>query len=109
MFDVHVHDVSARIRKGFPELGRTRAQMLARIVDPPPWTDTVMVFDQRTGRQLVVAFVNRPASAATGRVVLDLLVFPDAWRADLAHALQAAEQRRTVVVSAGRPRRGAVR
>jgi hypothetical protein len=40
----------------------------------------VLVFSERTGRQVVVAFVARPRSAAEHRVALDLLVVPDAWR-----------------------------
>jgi len=83
LYVVHVHSRHGRTREPFPERGRTREQVLARLADPPQWTNSVLVFDEDTRQQLVIAFVNRTTSKAEHRVALDLLVAPDAWRTAL--------------------------
>jgi hypothetical protein len=100
VFDVHVNDWHSRTREGFPELDRTRAQVLARIADPPEWADSLYVFERRTGRHVVIAWLSHKATAAEGRRVFDLRVFPQEWQEEMQAALVAAgERQRAEVVS----------
>ncbi len=80
VFAAHIHDVQGRAREGYPVKGLSRAQAIDLLADPPVWTDSLLIFNQDTGRQLVVGFTNRPQSRVEGRPVLDLIVVPDDWR-----------------------------
>jgi hypothetical protein len=82
-YTVWVHDVHARVRGSFPLRGQTRGDVLVRLGDLPAWTDSVFVFDDRTGRQVFLAFVNRATSLREQRVALDIMVTPDSWAASL--------------------------
>jgi hypothetical protein len=83
VFTVRVHNRTGDSRDPFPERRRSEEQVLARLTDLPRWTDSVLVFDEVSGRQVVLAFVNRPQSQRANRVVLDMLVVPERWREHL--------------------------
>jgi hypothetical protein len=84
MFSIHIADQYGCTHPGYPERRRTLDQVLDRIADPPDWTDCLLVFDERTGCQLAVAFRDRPLSRTEHRPILDLLAIPDEWIAQLA-------------------------
>jgi hypothetical protein len=78
-YTIWVHDRRASARGQFPVRGQSAEEVLTRLVDLPMWSDSVFVFDDRTGRQVFLAFVDRQASQRESRVVLDLLVVPEPW------------------------------
>lgn len=93
MFSIHITDQYGCTHPGYPERRRTLDQVLDRIANPPDWTDCLLVFDERTGRQLVVAFRDRPGSRTEDRPVLDLLAIPDRWTVELVRRSAAPASR----------------
>jgi hypothetical protein len=81
LFSVHITDRYGKERVPFPERGRSQEEVLQRLLDPPSWTNSVLVFVERNGRQAAVAFADKPPSDQQAEVVLVFLVLPDDWRA----------------------------
>jgi hypothetical protein len=96
-YTIWTHDRQASTRGQFPVRGQTEDEVLARLVDLPAWSDSVFVFDDRTGRQVFLAFVDRQTSQQQQRVVLDVLVVPDSWVGPL-----AGRPRETTIPDRGR-------
>jgi len=90
LYTVWVHDVHARAHAPYPLRGQAQEDVLARLGDLPAWTDSVFVFDDRTGRQVFLAFVNRAVKQREQRVVLDILVTPESWAASLSERQHGA-------------------
>lgn len=79
-FEVHIHDLYGVGLPSYPKRGQSQEQVLRLLLDPPPWTDSVLVFAETTGWQVVVAFTVRALSHPDLLVVLDILAVPDQWR-----------------------------